>query len=160
MSFNKILVSLASTALLASATTGFSAMLTSNNQAIDYGTLSVMDAGNAGDISITTGSGISVQAAAVSPGMVYENVEAVEGSSYSVVALEDLALGEYQLTLTDFEFFDPFERLGAALTTASQSVAELILTDMAQDSITFNIGNQDSYYLSIFAQGATQCTPH
>ena len=87
----------------------------------------------------------------IEPGQViYENVDFVDGNARTVIALNSLQLGEYQLTLSDFVFPNTFATLGAVVTTESHVVARLFLDDdNTQDTMTFEITEVDSYYLSI-----------
>ena len=89
--------------------------------------------------------------------VVYESVEFVDGYDYSVVRLDDLSLGTYQLTLTDFAFPEALSQLGVSLSTATESIGNILLTGsgILQESITFDITDHDSYYLSVFGRGSS-----
>lgn len=82
---------------------------------------------------------------------VFEDVRFVSGSDGSVNKLGSLAAGSYQLTLTDFEFPVAFDELKVALTTATQVISILSLTDTNSISQIIQLAANESYYLSVFA---------
>ena len=121
----------------------------------DQGGISVIKAHNAYGATIGKSSISLVQPdLAENSNIVYESVEFVDDYSYQIVQLDNLELGSYQLTLTDFEFPDPLAKVGVNLVTATASIADLILSDngQLQKSILFDISAEDSYYLSMFGR--------
>jgi len=87
-------------------------------------------------------------------GVVFESVEFVDGYDYQIARLDNLELGSYQLTLTDFAFPDPLAQVGVNLVTATESIANLMLgdTNQLQNTVAFDITNMDSYYLTMFGR--------
>ena len=120
--------------------------------------LSVISLGSPTSSRIELASSESVTPANLGTGQVaYESVEFVDGYDYSVVRLDDLTLGTYQLTLTDFAFPEALSQLGVSFSTATDSIGNILLTGggILQDSITFDITDHDSYYLSVFGRGGS-----
>ena len=117
--------------------------------------LSVISANDNSGSDISLSDVTQLTPSVLQGGVVYETVEFVDGYDYSVVRFDDLALGTYQLTLTDFKFPDAFSQLGASISTATQSIGSIVLSGgvVLQDSIIFDVTAYDSYYLSVFGRG-------
>lgn len=96
----------------------------------------------------------SVQAAAVDyPGGSYvpfEHVSLVQGSEVFTERVNIERDGEYELKITDFDFPDPFEKLGVAITTSTEMIDKLTLSggELTASSAVF-LG-QGNYYLTLF----------
>ncbi|RLU01150.1 hypothetical protein [Ketobacter sp.] len=151
---------LALSMLLSSAIQASTLTISSHEPAMFNSGLSVISLGGQSGSKIELASSPQVAPAAVQAGqVVYESVEFVDGYDYSVVRLDDLAQGTYQLTLTDFAFPEALTQLGVTFTTATETLGSMMLGggSILQDSITFDITEHDSYYLAVFgrANGAS-----
>ncbi len=60
--------------------------------------------------------------AAVVPSVIYENRDFVQGSLFSTEAIELTQSGEFELTLTDFNFGSQFENLMVTITTGTDTI--------------------------------------
>lgn len=83
---------------------------------------------------------------------IYETVQFVERSRAEVIQLDHLETGAYELTLTDFEFPETMSSLGVSLTSATDSVLNILFEDGEALSLRsqFELESADAYYLSIF----------
>jgi hypothetical protein len=83
--------------------------------------------------------------------LVYEEVAFVDGVKTSIHSFSNLDMGTYSLTLTDFEFPDALNALGASFTTATAMVGSVLLgEESSSETLTFEIDQPDTYYLSVF----------
>ncbi|MCG8315400.1 MAG: hypothetical protein MI976_19495 [Pseudomonadales bacterium] len=103
------------------------------------------------------GGSVLAPPAIVEGEVIYESVEFVNGVEDSIVNLNGLAEGTYQLTLTDFVFPAALESLAATVVSATDVVDMLFFSEGAtEQQLIFEINEVDSYYLAIYgaASGA------
>lgn len=96
--------------------------------------------------SLLVGMALSGNAAAVA---VYEKVDTVHGMDSFTDVFSIEVPGTYTVTLTDFEFPNPFKWLGVAVTTATEKLG--VLTGAGSFSFEADAGD---YYVSVFAKAA------
>lgn len=89
----------------------------------------------------------------------FEDVRLVAGTDGNVSKIGKVAAGEYQLTLTDFEFPVVFEELKVALTTATRVISIISLDNgITSLSEVVQLAANESYYLSVFGTTSSPST--
>ena len=108
-------------------------------------------------LSIFSASSASSQTTRISGtgGIVYEDVTFVNDKNTSVVSFGDLQSGQYELTLTDFEFPSMLDSLSAIITTATRKIDSLLLEEgVLQSSKTMQLLAGETYYISMASEAS------